>query len=89
VYSSVEVPIAAGDRVFLYTDGALRCRNEAGEEFGLVRLKQFLETNSGHNAEEFLDALMAELWKWAGQAPDTALTDDITLLAINIFPLVH
>ncbi len=89
VYSSVEIPIAVGDRVLLYTDGVLECMNEAGEEFGLVRLKQYLETGSGQTAEEFLDALMGELWKWAGQASGTPLTDDITLLAIDILPHVH
>ena len=83
-YSSVELPVAVGDRIFLYTDGVLECMNGAGEEFGPDRLKQFLENNSGQNADELLDTLMLELSKWAGQAPGTALTDDITLVAIDI-----
>jgi sigma-B regulation protein RsbU (phosphoserine phosphatase) len=85
-YSSMELPIAVGDRLLLYTDGALECISEAGEEFGADRLRQFLESNSKRSADGFLDALIRELWKWAGQAPGTTLTDDITLLAIDILP---
>ncbi len=85
-YTSMELPIAVGDRFLLYTDGVLECMSKAGEEFGTDRLRQFLECNSGKHAEEFLDALIGELWRWAGQAPGTALTDDITLIAIDILP---
>jgi serine phosphatase RsbU (regulator of sigma subunit) len=85
-YTSIELPISAGDRLFLYTDGVLECMTEAEEEFGAVRLKQFIESNANRSADGLLDALIGVLWTWAGHAPGTALTDDITLVAIDILP---
>ncbi|MGB7846414.1 MAG: SpoIIE family protein phosphatase [Candidatus Acidiferrum sp.] len=82
-YSSIQLPIEVGDRLLLYTDGALEFRSPVGEEFGGARLRQFIETNQDLSADQLVDTLISELWRWAEQAPGTVQKDDITLLAID------
>src|SRR5271167_1927459 len=45
-YDSLEVPIEAGDRFSLYTDGILETCNPAQEEFGTARFMKFMEANN-------------------------------------------
>ena len=59
-YDSLQVPIEAGDRFFLYTDGILETSNPAQEEFGTDRFMQFMETNNKLTAGPFADALLLE-----------------------------
>lgn len=83
-FSSIELSLEAGDRLFLYTDGILEFRNPANEEFGGDRLRQFLEANHTLSADRLVDALISELWRWAEQASGPAQLDDLTLLAMDI-----
>jgi len=83
-YSSVQLPLEAGDRLFLYTDGILEFKSPAEEHFGGGRLRQFIEANHGLGAGHLVEALISQLWGWSGQAPGLAQLDDITLLAIDI-----
>jgi hypothetical protein len=43
-YDSVDLQLAAGDRLAVYTDGLLEARNEAGELFGFSRVGELLAT---------------------------------------------
>jgi len=83
-FSSIQVPLEAGDRLFLYTDGIVEFRSPAGEDFGGDRLRQFIEANHTLSAEHLLETLISQLWRWAEQAPGTAQLDDITLIAVDI-----
>jgi phosphoserine phosphatase RsbU/P len=83
-YSSIQLPLEAGDRLFLYTDGILEFRSSAGEEFGADRLRQFIDANHGLGAVLFVEALISQLWHWAGHVSDRVQLDDITLLVIDI-----
>ena len=83
-FSSIQVPLEAGDRWFLYTDGILEFKSPAGEEFGRDRLRQFIEANHTLSAERLLETLIGQLWRWGEQAPGTAQLDDITLIAMDI-----
>ena len=71
----VTIPLAPGDEVLFYTDGATEARSRAGEFFALadcdaVRLP--------HRPEHLVDQLSAELARHVGHAPD----DDIALLLV-------
>ena len=44
-YSVVQVPVGAGDRTVLYTDGIPEATNPSEQEFGGDRFKRFLEIN--------------------------------------------
>jgi serine phosphatase RsbU (regulator of sigma subunit) len=83
-YSSVEIPLDAGDRVLLYTDGILEAMNSAREEFGKPRLKKFLAASSS-SASHLADALLLELRRWSGAEEKRTHDDDITLLVLD-FP---
>jgi phosphoserine phosphatase RsbU/P len=83
-YSSVGIPLDAGDRVLLFTDGILEAMNSAREEFGKSRLKKFLAASSS-SASHLADALLLELRRWSGAEEKRAHDDDITLLVLD-FP---
>jgi sigma-B regulation protein RsbU (phosphoserine phosphatase) len=83
-YSSIQIPLEAGDRLFLYTDGILEFKSRAAEEFGGDRLRQFLEANHGLSADHLVDTLIGQVWLWAEQTAGLAQLDDITLLAMDV-----
>jgi serine phosphatase RsbU (regulator of sigma subunit) len=82
-YTAVEIPFKEGDWGLLYTDGILEMTDPAEEQFGLDRLKQFLQDNHGLSAGPFVDALLDELSRWSSLASGREPEDDVTLLAFN------
>jgi sigma-B regulation protein RsbU (phosphoserine phosphatase) len=82
-YSSLEIPLRSGDRYALYTDGLPESRNAAGEEFGLARCKQFLESHSRLTATALADALLGEILQWSARSSDRVQEDDMTLIVID------
>ena len=83
-YDSLEVPIEAGDRFSLYTDGILETANPAQEEFGTARFMKFMEANNKLAAGPFADALLLELARWLEQPPGEGHKDDISLLTVDV-----
>jgi sigma-B regulation protein RsbU (phosphoserine phosphatase) len=83
-YSSLELPIKAGDWCLLYTDGIPETSNHSEIEFGTDRFKQFLATEQSTSASQFSDHLLEELFRWAARGPGEDLDDDITLVAIHV-----
>ena len=84
-YSSVEIPLSAGDRVLFYTDGIAEAMNAAREEFGKSRLKRFL-SEASCSPSELVDALLAESRRWSGNSVAGQRQDeDITLVLLD-FP---
>ncbi|HEX3472234.1 MAG TPA: SpoIIE family protein phosphatase [Silvibacterium sp.] len=81
-YSSVELPLKAGNRVLLYTDGIPETANPAGVEFGMDAFRQFLETNQSTSADHFADRLLEELSCWSDRGSPEDLDDDMTMVAI-------
>jgi hypothetical protein len=69
----VTIPLAPGDEVLFYTDGASEARNKAGEFFPLAKCDA---VHHRHQPEHLVDQLCAELARHVGHAPD----DDIALL---------
>ena len=70
-----------GDAVLLYTDGVVEARTPRGEEFGLDRLRDFLEREAASErpAEELLRRLVRAVLDY--QSGD--LRDDATLLLLQ------
>jgi sigma-B regulation protein RsbU (phosphoserine phosphatase) len=85
IYSAVEIPLDAGARILLYTDGILESTNAAREEFGKSRLKKFLAVSSA-SASQLADALLLELHRWSTSERQRAQEDDITLLVLDFIP---
>ena len=82
-YTSVELPFKPGDWGVLYTDGVLETTDLSGEEFGVGRFKDFLESNHDLSAGQFVDRFLDELARWSDAASGREPEDDITLLAIH------
>lgn len=75
------LPFDAGDMMVLYSDGIVECRNEAGELFGLDRLKKFLAQYASQYAPEMVTRKIArELGLFMGQHPPD---DDMTLIIVQ------
>jgi hypothetical protein len=73
-YDSVDLRLAAGDFLAVYTDGLLEARNEAGEMFGFSRIGELLAT--AHDARQIADA-----------AQRFGQEDDITVLTLSFAPV--
>jgi len=82
-YSTIELPLQAGDRYLLYTDGLTECSNAAREELGVARCKQFLEAHLHLAPEELADALLNEVKRWSARSVGRAQEDDITLIVLE------
>jgi phosphoserine phosphatase RsbU/P len=82
-YTAVEIPFKAGDWGVLYTDGIVEMTDPSEEQFGLDRLKQFLQDHHDLSPGQFVDALLEELSRWSCRASSWDPDDDVTLLAFH------
>jgi len=79
-YRSAHAGLEPGDRFVLYTDGILEAPSPSGEEFGMERLKGFVEQHSGRVPQEFCDSLVERLKSWCGR--NSAAHDDLTVIVV-------
>ncbi|MEG2246834.1 MAG: PP2C family protein-serine/threonine phosphatase, partial [Peptostreptococcaceae bacterium] len=79
-YLDKEIDISKYKTVSLYTDGILEIKNEDKEEFGVERLKKFLEKNSNVDKEQKVTNLKAELWDFSKKSN---FEDDILLVTLR------
>ena len=77
-YTEKTLPIEAGDRLLLYTDGLVEARNALGELFGEEALIHALEQTAGLAPEEAVGRIIAEVEKWA-----KSQDDDLTVLVCD------
>lgn len=86
VYTTQEEMLAAGDMVFLYTDGLTEAKNEGHEQFGMKRVEATLETFNGQDdvpTEELINKVSEQVAAFVGGAEQS---DDLTMLAIQYTP---
>jgi sigma-B regulation protein RsbU (phosphoserine phosphatase) len=81
LYSQITISMASGDRLFAYTDGIIDAPNPEGESFGLTRLKEALDENTGAPLSELKSAVLERLHEFT-QKEQTH--DDLTLIAMEI-----
>ncbi|MDP8245656.1 MAG: SpoIIE family protein phosphatase [Candidatus Hinthialibacter antarcticus] len=74
------VNIAPGDRIFLYTDGFIEARNQAGKMLGKIGLQNMITQFSALPSSEFLDNIYDEVKTYHHGDID----DDLTFLIIDI-----
>jgi sigma-B regulation protein RsbU (phosphoserine phosphatase) len=72
--------LAAGDVLFLYTDGVNEAEDAAGRFFGKERLAAALASHRGLPCQELIAAVVGEVTGFAAGAPQA---DDITCLALR------
>ncbi|HMC32651.1 MAG TPA: PP2C family protein-serine/threonine phosphatase [Candidatus Angelobacter sp.] len=82
-YTAVKSSFLPGDRCLLYTDGIIEAPNSANEEFGSVRLEEFLAANAALSAKGFCDAMVQRLSSWCGSSRAHEPHDDLTMVVID------
>jgi phosphoserine phosphatase RsbU/P len=82
-YRSMEIPVAAGDRCVLWTDGILEARTIAEEEYGKTRAADAMRTQRGASAAMAADELLASVVKFSGYNAERSQHDDMTLLVVD------
>lgn len=75
-----DVPMGAGDRLALYTDGALRITSETGEEFGEARFYQAVAREAPKNSQAFVNFVGSAIDQFHLQTPQN---DDVTISTIK------
>jgi phosphoserine phosphatase RsbU/P len=78
-FDCFEVPVRAGDRLLLYSDGVTECVNRKGEAFGEQRLLAYL-AGASQSLDQLLDGLLEEIRTWRDGDESG---DDVSLLALE------
>jgi sigma-B regulation protein RsbU (phosphoserine phosphatase) len=80
-YAERCVHLAAGDRMYLYSDGFPDAMNPGGERFGEARLLEAIERGRAEPLRVGLASLLGEIAQWQGtERPQ----DDISILAVEL-----
>jgi len=80
-YSTREISLQPGDRLYLLSDGLPEAENVSrDEEFGMARIAEVLEKGRILDLEESLENLLKRVWEFGG---GTGPDDDVSLLAIE------
>ena len=80
-FTQQQMPLTAGDRVFLYTDGVVEAPDRDGNEFGAARLKALLDDYATAPLQQLRTAVLDELRDHTG---NNLTHDDVTLLAVEV-----
>ncbi len=82
-YATRAIVLAAGDRLFLYTDGVTEASTEDGAEFGEGRLEAAIDELRHSPARNMVEEIVQRVDAFAAGAPQA---DDITCLALIYAP---
>jgi serine phosphatase RsbU (regulator of sigma subunit)/CBS domain-containing protein len=82
-YTEFNAELAAGDSLFLYTDGIVECRNQKGEDFGYSRLEAILCGHLGRHPTAAKKHLLETAARFTGAK---SFEDDVTLLIAAFHP---
>ena len=79
-FAHVNKQLKHGDRIVLYTDGIVECRNRHGEFYGKDRFYETLEKFSNRTVEDMIAEVNSTLKSYMeGTQPD----DDISIMAVE------
>jgi sigma-B regulation protein RsbU (phosphoserine phosphatase) len=77
-----EAHLAAGDTLFLFSDGIVEARREGTDEpFGFERLEEALHRHAAAPVARLRDAVLAEVESFTGPVPRE---DDFTVLVLRL-----
>jgi len=79
-YEEFSLQLDPGDRLIVYSDGVVECKNAQAEEFSEARLLDSVREQRGRNQAAVLAEVERRLEAWRG---DHGFRDDMTMLAIE------
>jgi phosphoserine phosphatase RsbU/P len=79
-YESGTVALQSGDWLVIFTDGVVEAENGRAEEYGEMRLLTMLHANTAVSPASLLSAIMLDLDRFVGTAPQH---DDVTLMLLK------
>lgn len=79
-YREGRIQLAAGDKIFLYTDGVPEATNADNEMYGSGRLQNILNEHKDEAPADLLPAVKADVDSFVRKAPQF---DDITMLCLE------
>ena len=79
-YEEQVLRLAAGDRLFLYSDGLSEVRDDKDRELGRERLAALLNDSHEIPLHETLSGIVAAAKRWCGRA---GIDDDLSILALE------
>jgi len=77
-----EIPLKAGDRILMYTDGVIEPEDGKGRSFGDAKLEEVVRNNAGRGGMDLSRDLLGEIRDW--QPSGMAQQDDITLIVVDV-----
>ena len=80
-YEENAIGFSRGDRLLLFTDGAMECRSRNGERFGVERVEENLVEGRDLPPREFLDRLYGKIQDFVKAGN---LQDDVTLFLLEV-----
>jgi sigma-B regulation protein RsbU (phosphoserine phosphatase) len=80
-YEERTVSLAAGDRLYLYSDGVAEAMSPAGKQFGDARLLQVISEGRSRPLRESVAKLSERVAQWHGSEK---LEDDVSILALDV-----
>ena len=84
IFGRYETTIEPGDRIILYTDGIIECREKSGELFGEERFHAGIKHTHSMTPENCLNALYGDAESWMGAKGAADFDDDVCLLCLDI-----
>lgn len=81
LYDRESVVLKSKDLLFLYTDGVIEARNQAGQLFGMNQLIDLLNNNSEGSVEEIKTSVLDSLLEFSGGNFEH---DDVTMMALKV-----
>ena len=80
-YDEIGFTLVPGDILVFHSDGLAESMNADGQFFGTDKLREVIEANHSHTANEIADRLLEEVELFTGRAP---LADDRTLVVAKV-----
>lgn len=77
-FETAEITLTPGDRLLIFTDGAVECCDSSNEEFGEERLMQILLDRRAEDAETLLRSVTRTVTNFSGGN----FQDDMTVIAL-------
>ncbi len=81
-YRLMETDVHPGDRLVMYTDGIIECRNRDGEMFGEDRFHDLLRLHANLTAETLTERCFESLHEWADHG--RGFDDDFTIVVVDV-----